>query len=649
MRIHFIKKCITILLIVCVIFSARTQGVDREKLLVAYTYSFLKEIEWPQNAGIFHLNVITTDQRIKIEFENLAKSRRVNGREIELTFTSSPVVKDNADAVFISSKFNSAFRSIISEQSRNALLFITDGIRDKQSVMINFLPSEDQRMKFEINRANILNRGLGIKAEMLLLGGDEIDVAQLFREAQDSVRRMDERVTALQNKFDSLSQNVDRTKYIISEQEAMIKMQNADIRGKQLIVNKQRSLLDSLQQRSSQSEMEVDSIRAILDNVRNELEWLQTEVVKQKSKVVEGNEILSDQEALLIKQDEEILERKRLLEEVVTVVDNQQTRLLYLYLFLGVLIVFSVLTYRAYRLRKINAKKLMEQKEELSVILQELRETQSQLIQSEKMASLGVLTAGIAHEINNAINFVYSGIHILERKFEEIAPVFSRLKRLKQDDSDLRKKVAKLIAEKEVVGFNEVEHTIATMISSIRIGAERTTEIVKGLRVFSRSEEEELTKVDVHQDIDVALLLLQSRHKDKISIKKKFLKKLPMIDGYQGQLGQAFMNIISNAIDAIETVEKEGEIIIETLLINDRLVVKIKDNGSGMSPEDLEKIFDPFFTRKEVGQGTGLGLSITYGIVEKHNGNIKVSSHLNEGTEFIIDLPLIGKQLTIND
>ncbi|MEM6831670.1 MAG: ATP-binding protein, partial [Bacteroidota bacterium] len=327
------------------------------------------------------------------------------------------------------------------------------------------------------------------------------------------------------------------------------------------------------------------------------------------------------------------------LQEMITIVDSQQITLIYLILFLIVLLALAILIYFAYRGRKRDAKRLLEQKEELSELVKELHQTQSQLVQSEKMASLGVLTAGIAHEINNAINFVYSGIQILEMKFSVIKPVLMEVKDLSIEDSGFKNRIKSLIAEKERVGYNESQELIDQMIANIQIGVERTTEIVKGLRTFSRSEEEEKTKIKVHKEIEVALLLLKSRYKDVIRIEKKFTKGTLEIDGYQGQLGQAFLNIINNAIDAVYKKGKQGKITISTSVKNRFVIISMQDNGVGIPREIKEKIFDPFFTTKKVGAGTGLGLSITYGIVEKHGGVIDVISK-KYGSEFIIKLPL---------
>ncbi|MEQ9007603.1 MAG: HAMP domain-containing sensor histidine kinase, partial [Ekhidna sp.] len=228
----------------------------------------------------------------------------------------------------------------------------------------------------------------------------------------------------------------------------------------------------------------------------------------------------------------------------------------------------------------------------------------------------------------------------LSDKFTEIRPVISHVTELKEDDKNLKGSIKNLIKEREEIGYDEAQGIIDQMISSIKVGAERTTEIVKGLRIFSRSETEKKTKIDIHNDLDVALLLLNSRHRDAVKINKHFSENMPSIQGFKGQLSQAFLNIINNSIDSVTEKGKGGEIDITTSMNGKNVEVAIKDNGLGMTEEDKLKIFDPFFTTKKVGSGTGLGLAITYGIVERHGGTITVNSKVHEGAEFIIKLPL---------
>lgn len=613
---------------------------DRQKEMVANTYSFMKNIEWPQKDTPFKIHIITTDEDLKNEFRITSQSQKIAGKSVIVTFTSYVMVQQDVDVIFVTNRYNTTIPTLLDRIGGSTVLLITDRYDIQRDVMINFLGESSSDLTFEINRANVSNQGLKVKPGMSDLGGSEVNVAKIFKQVRDSVRAMELRAEALKVQFDSMNLNVAAALGIMRQQQVLIRERNDEIDRKQAEIDKQTAVLDSLRDEFAVSEKKLLDLTAILDSREEELAILGEEISLQKENVEEGNKILAEQQERIAKQNEAISQREEQLDEMSNVVNSQQSALVFLILFLVVVVVFLFLIFTAYRARKRAAKKLAEQKEDLARLLDELQDTQSQLVQSEKMASLGTLTAGIAHEINNAINFVYSGIHVLSDKFTEIRPVISHVTELKEDDKNLKGSIKNLIKEREEIGYDEAQGIIDQMISSIKVGAERTTEIVKGLRIFSRSETEKKTKIDIHNDLDVALLLLNSRHRDAVKINKHFSENMPSIQGFKGQLSQAFLNIINNSIDSVTEKGKGGEIDITTSMNGKNVEVAIKDNGLGMTEEDKLKIFDPFFTTKKVGSGTGLGLAITYGIVERHGGTITVNSKVHEGAEFIIKLPL---------
>ncbi|MEO9483885.1 MAG: YfiR/HmsC family protein [Ekhidna sp.] len=608
--------------------------------MVTYTYSFIKNIEWPEKETPFKIHIITTDNGLKDHFRATSQKEVLAGRSVEVSFTSYVIIPQDADVIFVTNRYNPTIPSLLDQISGKSILFISDHFDKQRDVMINFLSSNTGELTFEYNRANIVYQNLEVKPGMRELGGSEVDLAKIFKQARDSIRSMELRALQLKARFDSMSFDVAAAVGIYRQQQSLIQERDLEIALRQNQIKRQGEVLDSLSAEFAESEKRLIDLTQTLDLREAELLTLGDEIDQQKENVAEGNRTLDEQSKRIAEQNDEIAQREERLNEMSNVVNSQQSALVFLVLFLVVLVGLSFLIFTAYRARKRAARKLAEQKEDLAHLLDELQETQSQLVQSEKMASLGTLTAGIAHEINNAINFVYSGIHVLSDKFTEIRPVISQVTELKQDDKDLKKSIEKLVKDREEVDYDGAQGVIDQMINSIKVGAERTTEIVKGLRIFSRSETEQKTKIDIHSDIDVALLLLNSRHKDAISINRKLSDQHMEVDGYKGQLSQAFLNIISNSIDAVAPKGKEGKIDIETSFDGKRAEVKITDNGVGMSEDDIQKIFDPFFTTKKVGAGTGLGLSITYGIVERHGGTIAVNSQIDQGTEFIIKLPL---------
>lgn len=274
--------------------------------------------------------------------------------------------------------------------------------------------------------------------------------------------------------------------------------------------------------------------------------------------------------------------------------------------------------------------------EELIAALQRLKDAEGQLVHSEKMASLGQLTAGIAHEINNPINFITANIAPLKRDIEDTLAVLSAYQK---ETLGLNKTPeAELLTEDLDLPYSLKE--IPKLIEGIEEGASRTAQIVKNLKNFSRLDENDRKTAWLEEGLDSTLMLLRSRLELTNITVEKFYRKTPLMLCYPGQLNQVFMNLLSNAIDALDEV---GIITITTGTEDDMAFVSIRDNGPGIPQEIQSKIFEPFFTTKEVGKGTGLGLSISYGIIEKHNGTLEVTSVENEGTQFLIKLPILAE------
>ncbi|MEH2329680.1 PAS domain-containing sensor histidine kinase [Nostoc sp.] len=300
---------------------------------------------------------------------------------------------------------------------------------------------------------------------------------------------------------------------------------------------------------------------------------------------------------------------------------------------------------------------LRQQAQELKVALCELQNTQTHLIQTEKMSSLGQLVAGVAHEINNPVNFIYGNLNPAKEYTQDL------LSLLQLYQSHYPEPVLEIEDFAERIELDFLKSDLPQIINSMKVGADRIREIVLSLRTFSRLDEAEMKAVDIHEGIDSTLMILQNRLKGNdqrptIEIIKEY-GKLPLVECYAGQLNQVFMNILSNAIDALEesliicpipwenarNIEQRTspQICIRTQLQEPNQVkIRITDNGLGI-PEDVKKqLFDPFFTTKPIGQGTGMGLAISYQIItERHGGSLECISQLGQGAEFVIKIPLI--------
>ncbi|MFA6944858.1 MAG: ATP-binding protein, partial [Pedobacter sp.] len=280
---------------------------------------------------------------------------------------------------------------------------------------------------------------------------------------------------------------------------------------------------------------------------------------------------------------------------------------------------------------------------ELSQTLIDLKEAEGQLVEAEKMASLGQLTAGIAHEINNPINFVTSNITPLNRDVDILIDLIQEMEIIGLSDLSAEEKKKKIEEQKEELDYDYLKLEISQLLKGIHEGASRTSEIVKGLRVFSRLDEDDLKKADMNNGLDSTLIIVNNLLSNKIKLEKVY-SDIPLIDCYPGKLNQVFLNIISNAIYAINKKfgDEQGGILKISTSSNEKSVfIKIEDNGIGMDEVTKKKIFEPFFTTKDVGEGTGLGMSIAYNTIRRHQGEIQVNSTPGLGTEFILELPII--------
>ncbi len=280
---------------------------------------------------------------------------------------------------------------------------------------------------------------------------------------------------------------------------------------------------------------------------------------------------------------------------------------------------------------------LMQQAKDLEQAFADLQQAQTRLVQTEKMSSLGQLVAGVAHEINNPVSFIYGNVNPATRYAESLVDL------LKQYQKHYPHPPEGIAEELEDLDFDFVTEDLLNLLASMKLGAERIRQIVSSLRTFSRKDEAEKKTVNLHDGLDSTLMILSHKLKAQqqrtaIEVVKNY-GELPPICCYAGQMNQVFMNVLGNAIDALEDVEAP-QIKISTELIADQVVITLSDNGLGMPTEVREQIFNPFFTTKPIGKGTGMGLSISYQIVtDRHGGSLSCESSAEAGTTFRIQIP----------
>lgn len=300
--------------------------------------------------------------------------------------------------------------------------------------------------------------------------------------------------------------------------------------------------------------------------------------------------------------------------------------------------------YRTLQLTKANNKlqrrqeKLKISNAELVEALRQLRETQEQLIQKEKLAAMGQLVAGVAHELNNTVNFISGALPSLHRMLDKVKDVLAGYEEVeKARGSDkLDETFEKVRVLKEEIFYQDLFSFIDQLMENIEEGTRRTTGIVRDLKVFSRQDVEKIIVVDVHKIIDSTINYVDKQLVKNITIHRDY-GSLPLVYCLPGRIGQVFLNIINNGIQAMDG---EGRLTIKTKYQDEQVYMSFSDTGCGIPPNVIPKIFDPFFTSKEVGKGTGLGLGISYTIVRQHGGDIKVQSEVDNGSVFTIILPV---------
>jgi phosphate/phosphite/phosphonate ABC transporter binding protein len=364
------------------------------------------------------------------------------------------------------------------------------------------------------------------------------------------------------------------------------------------------------------------------------LNYYEERLAQQSQELEKGDGLIDKQSARIIRQ-QKVLDR-----QIIQI--RTQTFSLYL---LGLIVigigVIITLVIRASRSKHRLNEELIRKNDQLEDALSELKLAQDTLIHSEKMASLGLLTAGIAHEINNPVNFIFTGINGLEKNIKALMTVVTAMEQVEDQPPGSQRENIEAI--KRINRFDAVKASLNEFIDGIRLGAKRTADIVSGLRNFARTDESERTLVNVHDCLDSTLVLLHFKFKEAgIQLVKQYDSTLPEMASYPGPLNQVFMNLFTNAIQAIQARGDgiAGQISVTTRNAGGKVEISISDNGTGIPQDVLAKIFDPFFTTKKVGEGTGLGLSITYGIIHKHHGTMEVESEIGRGTSFYIELPI---------
>lgn len=659
--------------------NLNAQEMTNTSMKTFMIYKFAQHIEWENEAEIdtFKFGVYGADRAFRSEL-SLLESVPLKNKPIKITQFSRLNDIDETQVLYIVYDNNPDVDRVFERLSGNNTLLITDRYEKPNKIMINFLPMEENMIQFEVNKANLINEGLTVMPDLLLLGGTEIDVAGLYRESQEALHDVMGQVAVLYDSLKEQSAEIQTGKAEIESQKQQISEQEMDIRSQQEEIRAREENLDELTQEVEQQQGNL--------NTKIELINEQTEkLASQQAEIEDRNTVLDSIQDEILHQQERIEEQRSELTAYASLVERQKFVLYIIIIFCALIIGLGFFIYRGYKIKK-NANKKLErmnrevreqnrkinqhkqqiedkneellsqseelkqaneeitatnealntQKDELRYTLENLKLTQDQLIQSEKLASVGQLTAGIAHELNNPVNFISGNVKPLKRDLDDIFEILDKYEAIIKK-SDMGQDFQEVELLKEKLDFKLLTTEIKRLLEGISEGANRSSDIVKGLRSFSRLDDDKFKYANLHDGLDSTLILLYNKIKGRINVHKEY-GDLPEVECLPSKINQVFMNLLTNSIQAIED---KGDIFIETISSGIGVKIIIRDNGIGMTPEVKKHIFEPFYTTKEVGSGTGLGLAISYGIIEQHQGNMDVISEPDKGTEFIISLPIV--------
>jgi PAS domain S-box-containing protein len=813
---HYLKRifqgCCT-LLIGLYFFPLKAQNPPTDAdVKTALIYNFLKYTTYSksQNVDTFYIILVGEDEYLKKKLYNL-QNKTVNGKIIVLRTREEAGTIDHCDLLYVFNERNFEITPIFKQIKGKNILLVTDRYDNKQEVMINFVHEDQNKVRFEINTKNIEEAGLSISPKLLLLGGNELDIRELYKDTEKSLVNERERSEQIENELKNKMKEINRLTNLLSNLFIKIDTLNSIINSNIYYIQVQESTLDSLKKEQIQLSKEASARKQSLDLTNQALKTRTKEVKNLDVSLSDKQKQLEFANKSLNHLKKEIGNKEEILVKQKGQIQNQKITIFFTMAFLILLAVFLIYVYKNYRNKqarnielerrnqqinrqkdkievqasqlkntnmelqklsivaeKINnaviimdekgnlewvnngfirmfgytfnefieksgtnfisastninsenilktclvekkgvsyeseminknnerkwlhstitpvldmqenivklvaidtditelkeaenkiikknieiedkAEKLKAQAEDLTktnheleveknraeIALKKLKNAQSQLVANEKMASLGQLTSGIAHEINNPINYISSSIEGLRNILDDIKLLMNLYDQQKIDKEEINKFKKEIEYTELLSGFDE-------LTTNIKMGVDRTKEIVNSLRTFSRFDEDNFTMVDINEIIDSTIVLIGKQYKDRIEISKKY-NTIPFIEGIAGSLSQVFLNILVNAI---QSIKDHGEIQISTSTSLEHgknyLKISFVDNGMGMSKEVLDKIFEPFFTTKDVGEGTGLGLSIVYSIIKQHNGTIDVKSQPGKGTSFIIYLPI---------
>lgn len=619
-KIHFTF----LLIILSSIFVDLSAQITENDLKSAYLIKVADDFDWKNSSEKIKIGVFGNNKQFLTTLSGYSKNKTIGGKTIEVISISSSKEGVDCNIIFIAfDKHKQAERIINSLEGKKVLVF-TDQAPTLEHSMINFIANFENKLKFKINSSLLNKHGFYPSNLLLILGGSDTDVFSLFEKKDASLLfeksktiQLKEENSKKEKELLNLQEKLKASKSAINEKEIEIAEKTLEVENTIGKLNLQKEFLKDISKKINETSIELDK--------------KEKEIARQEDKLKKQTEIFDIQNNEIELRNSKIKEQDNILAQQENLLNIKQQYLNYAYIFsvilLGILI-FAVISFLG---KQKSSKKLATQNTKLQQALDELQTAQAKLVQNEKMASLGMVTAGMAHEINNPMTFVYTGTSILKAEIDRYNNIIENILQTQSNSTEQIK-----LDSKEYI---ETKKSIEQTIQDIELGSKRVTEIVDSLQNFSRLNENDVKTIDINESINSTLTILGSHAREKlVTITKQYAEESIKVECFPASINQVFVNLLTNAIDACPN--NGGEININVYQNEKSCFIEVEDNGYGISKSNISKIFDPFFTTKGIGKGTGLGLSISYNIIKKHNGNISVESEQNNKTVFKLEIPL---------
>ncbi len=610
-------------LILLIIWTQNLQSqISEDYLKSVYLVKIANNFNWELSEEPIKIGVLSKKKDFYSTLRNYSINQNIGGRPISTVHLMSIKELSKYDIVYIGEENNKTLPDCRKEIKNSKTLFFTNNVSEITNSMINFYKNIENKIKLKINLSLLREHKLTPSNSMLIGIGSDNDLLFRFKENDSSI--LFERNLALKLKEINLQQKhvMNEIEFKMDSIKNSLRKKNQEIKAKNLEINKiNKELFRQKKQ---------------LKNITKKIHTTSKELKDKELKIMNQASVFQKQNKDIQARNLEIKSQDNILEQQKNLLNIKEQYLNYAYIFSLALLGSLLLAVINFLGKQKSNKELAIRNEKLRKTLHTLKKTQAKLIQNEKMASLGMVTAGMAHEINNPMTFVYAGVNVLKK---EINTCREMVKGFISSNGNEVKNISEPKTNNFLIKYSDTQKSVNQTIADIELGAKRVTDIINSLQNFSRLNEDDVKIIDLKESIEFSIKILgQYAKQKKISISTNFNSDIPQIECFPASINQVLVNLISNSIDAC--TNNNGIIEVEVSINKKTCIIKIKDNGCGIENKNLDKIFDPFFTTKKTGNGTGLGLSICYNIIKKHNGNIIAENNKDNGACFTVEMPI---------